>query len=596
MVEAKNIAVLVFSVGNLALHENALGSWCDYQHYDSFRQFKKQFRHTKPALIVAGIGSDKDEALCKEATLFVRNGLANQDSRIVILRDPNFGLDEIHWMESLQVNACLSAEPEKQTINITTLKREIDTFQYIDNHRRQHDAETEMLMCITKFSRSNESLTNLLQMFSNSLSALCYASCVFHIKILNDSEGEIEFCESNAFDIKRELNIALGLPKISHYLKNALDEKLPQINLLSEDINLATIENKLLEKVGSYLTFPIIVYNKPLYLLVYFIPESEMDKVSMKQVNVISKASEQLTVLLERRQAESSLKKQYTRLKSTLVELKTTKQALQHQEKMASIGQMAAGIAHEINNPLSYVMSNFSSMDDYLDSILQLQELQAEFLSSIEQGQDNKVAQLKNNISKFSEEENIAFVLEDIRAVISDSHSGLKRVRDIITDLKSFTYSQSTELEVCDLVKVVEDTLKVLSYDLEGTIEIDSTLNELPKFMAHNGLMQQVFTNLIKNAAQALSEAGIVNAKISIFTETKEQSIRIVVRDNGPGIPIDAQQKIFEPFFTTKTVGEGTGLGLSVTFNIIKKLGGVISLNSKEGEFTEFVIVFPIET
>ncbi|MEP1385115.1 MAG: ATP-binding protein [Paraglaciecola sp.] len=596
MVEAKNIAVLVFSVGNLALHENALGNWCDFQHYDSFRQFKKQFRHGKPALIVASIGSDKDEALCKETTQFVRNGLANQDSRIVILRDPSFDLDEIHWMESLQVNACLSAEPEKQSVNITTLRREIDTFQYIDNHKRQHDAETEMLMCITKFSRSNESLSSLLQMFSSSLSALSYASCAFHIKILNDSEGEIEFCECHAGDIKAELNLVLGLPKISHYLKSALDEKLPQINLLSEDINLSSLETKLPEKVGSYLTFPLIVYNKPLYLLVYFIPESEMGKVSMKQINVISKASEQLTMLLERRQAESSLKKQYTRLKSTLVELKTTKQALQQQEKMASIGQMAAGIAHEINNPLSYVMSNFSSMDEYLNSILQLQELQSEFLSSIDMGQDNKVVQLKNNISKFSEEENMAFVLEDIRAVISDSHSGLKRVRDIITDLKSFTYSQSTELEICDFPEVVEDTLKVLSYDLGKSIDIDTRLSELPEFMAHNGLMQQVLTNLIKNAAQALTEAGTDNAKISIIAEKKDQSIFIVVRDNGPGIPADVQEKIFEPFFTTKTVGEGTGLGLSVTFNIIKKLGGEISLNSKEGEFTEFVIVFPIET
>lgn len=596
MVEAKNIAALVFSVGNLELHQKALGNWCDFQHYDSFRQFKKQFRHGKPALIIAGIGNDKDEALCKEATQFVRIGLANQDSRIVILRDPNFELDEVHWMESLQVNACLSAELEKQFVNVTTLRREIDTFQYIDNNKRQHDAETEMLMCITKFSRSNESLASLLQMFSSSLSALCYASCEFHIQILNDSEGEIEYCKSKAGDIKSELTLALDLPKISNYLKSALDEKLPQINLLSEDINLENIEKKLPEKVGSYLTFPIIVYNKPLYLLVYFIPESEMDKVSMKQINVISKASEQLTMLLERRQAETSLKKQYTRLKSTLVELKTTKLELQHQEKMASIGQMAAGIAHEINNPLSYVMSNFSSMDEYLNSILQLQELQSEFLSSIDMGQDNKVVQLKNNISKFAEEENMAFVLEDIRAVISDSHSGLKRVRDIITDLKSFTYSQSTELEICDLPKVVEDTLKVLSYDLGQGIEIDSRLNELPRFMAHNGLMQQVLTNLIKNAAQALTEAETDKAKISIYAEQKDQSIYIVIRDNGPGIPADAQQKIFEPFFTTKTVGEGTGLGLSVTFNIIKKLGGTITLNSKEGEFTEFVIVFPSDT
>ncbi|MGH1486071.1 MAG: sensor histidine kinase [Cellvibrionaceae bacterium] len=583
----------IIAVGNPEIHQAALNNWHNYEHYSNFRAIKKQFRHEKPALIIACIGDENDEELSKQVTQYVRDGLANQDTRIVLLHEPSFNLDEISWMEELQVNGCLLAEEKKKSFNLTTLNREIDTFLHIDNNRRQHDAETDMLMCITQFSRDNESLTELLKTFSSTLSTLCYSSCGFHIRIKNRTEGTIDYCDNKNDLITEKINNTLGLPSIPDYLQRTLDEKHPQINLLPENIDLKILENTIGEKIGSYLTFPIAAYDKVLYLLMYFIPESQMNKVSMKQINVINKASEQLTMLLERRQAENSLKKQYKRLKDALVELKSTKQELQHKEKMASIGQMAAGIAHEINNPLSYVISNFSSMDNYLNSIIQLQELQSEFLDSIEIEQNQKIKELKDNICKFEEEEDINFILEDVRAVISDSHSGLKRVKNIITDLKSFTYSQSTELEICDLPKVIDETLKLLAYDLGELITIEKNIHSLPDFMAHDGLMQQVLTNLIKNACQALKGTQTEDPTITINAEHKNESVHILIKDNGPGIPEEAKEKIFEPFFTTKTVGEGTGLGLSVTFNIVKKLGGTIEVNSKKDEFTEFLIQFP---
>jgi C4-dicarboxylate-specific signal transduction histidine kinase len=145
------------------------------------------------------------------------------------------------------------------------------------------------------------------------------------------------------------------------------------------------------------------------------------------------------------------------------------------------------------------------------------------------------------------------------------------------------------------LGKVIDDTLKLLSYDLEGKVSIQKNYQSIPDFMAHNGLMQQVLTNLIKNADQALKEANTSNPTITISASNDDQKIIISIHDNGPGIPEEEKEKIFEPFFTTKTVGEGTGLGLSVTFNIVKKLGGNIIVKSEKNNFTEFTITFPLK-
>jgi len=584
----------VLAIGNTQIQESYAKSWAEYTHCTSYRPFKKAIKKISPALIIAFIANLEDEKLAKEAIQFVREGLANQDIRIALIHDSNFTVDTINWMEVFGVNVCLTASEEKEPFNVTTLNREIDTYSYIQNNKTQHEAETEMLMCITQFSREKESLHDLLNLFSKSLANLCYSPCGFHIQIKDSTKGKIDFCTNDTQELINDLNIALALPNIPSYLHNTLEEKKAHINLIPENINLASIEEKIGVTIGSYLTFPITVYDKILYLFMYFIPEKDMDKVSMKQINIINKACEQLTMLLERRQAENSLKKQYKRLTKALVDLKTAKQELQHKEKMSNIGQMAAGIAHEINNPLSFVMSNFSSMDEYLTSIIQLQELQSQFLQSIEVEQDHKINELKNNISQFEKEVDIDFVLSDIRAVVSESHHGLKRVKNIITDLKSFTYSQSTELEACNITNVINDTLKILSYSLNKNIHISKTLSTLPLFMAHNGLMEQVLTNLIKNAGQALTQANTPKPKITINTFNKEATNYIVIEDNGPGIPKEVHSKIFEPFYTTKTVGEGTGLGLSVTFNIIKKLGGIIKMESELNTFTRFTISFPV--
>lgn len=567
--------------------------WDKGHHFSNVRGIKKQFKNDTPALIIIGIKDEQDEELGKQVTEFIREGLCNNDSRIVLIKSQAFDLDEISWLELQQVNACLSADPDRDSFNTSVLHREIDTFKHIQNRLYQHEAESNMLMCITQFSRENEPLEELLKKFSHRLSVLCYSACGFHIKLLDNNECDVNYCDKDDHNFIDLFSQLIEAPRIPNYLQTVIKEKHPQIDLIPEKSRLTEIDDYMGITMGSYLTFPIVAYDKVLYLLVYLIPEEDMDKVSMKQINVINKASEQLTILLERRHSELTLKKQFERLKKTLIDLKSTQQELETKEKMASIGQMAAGIAHEINNPLSYVISNFNSMDTYLNNIMQLQKLQSEFLTSIDIGQDKNLQRMQKNISDLEEEADIPFVLEDIRAVVSDSYQGLQRVKNIITDLKSFTYSQSTELETCDMGLVIDETLKILKYTIEESgINITKKMDSISPIMGHSGLLQQVFTNLIKNAVQALSEAKTENPTITIKSREDGESIVLSIKDNGPGIAKDLQKRIFEPFFTTKTLGEGTGLGLSVTFNIIKKLGGNISCKSEPSQFTEFLITF----
>jgi signal transduction histidine kinase len=324
------------------------------------------------------------------------------------------------------------------------------------------------------------------------------------------------------------------------------------------------------------------------------IPEEHIDHVSMKQINVVNKACEQLTILLERQKAESSLKKQYRRLQKTLVELKTAREELAHKEKMAAIGTMAAGIAHEINNPLAYVISNVSSMDKYLDSILHLQTLQSELLASIDYQQDQHAAVLKESIHEYETKEDIPFVLEDIRAVVSDSFEGLQRVKTIISNLKSFTNESSTEPEKYDLKVFLEEVFQELRFLVGDHISFTCKVDKSAEFFGLRAQLAQVIKSLVNNSLYALNEGNTDSPTIILGGDVTANDVEIFLEDNGPGIDETIQGKIFDPFFTTKTVGDGTGLGLSVAHNIVSKLGGTISVTSTPNRSTRFSIRLPL--
>lgn len=568
-------------------------SWKTFEHANSLRAAKKKMRQAKPALVLLCIDSPDAVALCQSVSQYIREGLANAVSRIVVMHSESEKLDEVEWLEEFQVNACLCARHEKRLFNQSVLKRELDTFDYIESTYKQHDAETEMLMCISQFSRANETTKVLLSTFSQSLARLCHAAYSCEIYINSDGYHAVAAKDtpSNMNDAFESLFTGKTLP---NFLLKAIEEQQPQIDLLHANSGIDTVLDQSSAPIGSYLAFPIVVYKRVLCLLFFLIPESDMSRVSMKQINIINKASEQLTVLLERRKAEYSLKNQYKRLQSALLELKSTKEELESREKLASIGRMAAGIAHEINNPLSFVISNFSSMDKYLDSIMTLQTMQSELLTCIDIQQSQEAQKLKASLTSFKQREGIEFVLEDIRAIVTDSFNGLQRVESIIADLRTFTDVKTNEGDTCDIQKVLNETLKVYKYDEKSPVDIHVDIPSLAPIPFNTGAIEQVVNNLVKNAIQVFEGADITKPAVAVKAFNEKDCFNLIVRDNGPGIDDATKAKMYDPFFTTKPIGKGVGLGLSVTMNIVQKLGGSITCTTELGRYTEFKVSLPL--
>ncbi len=237
-------------------------------------------------------------------------------------------------------------------------------------------------------------------------------------------------------------------------------------------------------------------------------------------------------------------------------------------ERLAAIGTLAAGVAHEINNPIGYVNSNLNTMAKYLKRV-------GLFLDSLPE----------------SNRADIKEVLKDFEDAINESIEGTTRVRKIVADLKGFARVDQTNKVLADINEGINSTLNIVWNELKYKAKIEKELGELPDLYCIPNQLNQVFMNILVNAGQAIkAETGLIKIK----TWADRSNIFVSIKDNGCGIPEKYLSKIFEPFFTTKEVGKGTGLGLSLSYDIVKKHGGTIDVNSIEGEGSEFVITLPI--
>ncbi|MFY0700047.1 MAG: GHKL domain-containing protein [Bermanella sp.] len=367
--------------------------------------------------------------------------------------------------------------------------------------------------------------------------------------------------------------------------------KAPKIELLPENLESMKIFSIINKKIGGYIVFPISIYNNNIASIVCFIAEEDLDNTSTTQLNIMRDTSNQLQVILERRFSESKLASQYQRLKETLSELKNTQDQLLHSEKMASVGQMAAGIAHEINNPLAFVIGNFGSLEEYVSTIINMLNLHDQFVASLDKSSDSE---LFNRVSEMKKESDIDFIINDVKAVVDDSRAGLLRVRDIISDLSSFSRKEALEITTFSVESMVEETLKLLKYEIKDDVTMTHKVDISKSFTSHRGFIQQILTNLLKNANHALEDqADNNNKKIDLSVNQTGDNIIFSISDNGPGIPDTIKNQIFDPFYTTKEIGKGTGLGLSVSYNLAKKLKGELMLNTSGTAMTQFKLVLP---
>ena len=307
---------------------------------------------------------------------------------------------------------------------------------------------------------------------------------------------------------------------------------------------------------------------------------------------MLTQIQERDTALQEARDSlEERVKERTEELEEVNQQLKQNQAQLVQSEKMAGLGLLAAGVAHEINNPVGYVMSNLGILTEYVEIFKQLLIKYNILAEAVQAGNGTDQQETLDRIEEIRQEEDLDYLLEDVDQLLSESAEGTQRVKEIVEGLRNFARVDETDLKEADINEGIESTLKVIWNELKYKCEIHKQLGEIPPIRCYPRQLNQVFMNLLVNAAQAIPERG----EIQIETEATDTHIVIRISDTGIGIPLEDISKLFDPFFTTKQVGKGTGLGLSISHGIIQKHKGTIEVESEVGKGTMFTIRLPIE-
>ncbi len=287
----------------------------------------------------------------------------------------------------------------------------------------------------------------------------------------------------------------------------------------------------------------------------------------------------------EIREAQAQLQARINELDAMNHRLEEAQNQLLQQDKMASIGQLAAGVAHEINNPVGFVGSNLNTLRQYVTGLLELSEACDAVLST--PGDADAIGAL----TRKREDIEIDFLREDLPLLLDECADGLSRVKKIVQDLKDFSRVDHSDWAQADLNVGLESTLNVVRHEVKYKAEVVKKLAPLPPVTCLAAQLNQVFMNLIVNAAHAIKDQGI----ITLLSGVEQEWVWVQVEDTGCGMSAEVQRRMFEPFFTTKDVGKGTGLGMSLSFSIVQKHGGAIQVQSTEGSGTAMRVWLPIE-
>lgn len=300
-------------------------------------------------------------------------------------------------------------------------------------------------------------------------------------------------------------------------------------------------------------------------------------------------------IILETKVEERTLELQEANeeLKVTLDHLKETQSQLVDAEKMASLGQLTAGIAHEINNPINFVSSNINPLRRDFQDLMEVLEMYASIKGPEDLEKIKEIEALKQDID-------YEYVVGEISDLISGIQDGANRTAEIVKGLRNFSRLDEEDFKEADLNEGIQSTLTILNNKVRDRIEVETDFGLIPMIECYPGKINQVFMNILSNAIQAIEDrmkslepeyAG----KISVWTKKGQNEIVVGIKDNGPGMTDEVKRRIFEPFFTTKDVGEGTGLGLSIVFKILEKHQANIEVHSEVGVGTEFILHLPVK-
>ena len=312
----------------------------------------------------------------------------------------------------------------------------------------------------------------------------------------------------------------------------------------------------------------------------YLIKPCELDVLELS----VERALERRSLLRAARRYKQDLEIRNAELARRKAELERLQAQIVHSENMASLGQLAAGVAHELNNPAGFIYGNMDILSECATGLERLLALYETVPLTPEMAAE---------ISAVKEEICYQDTLADLHSIIADCRSGAERIRDVVQNLRTFSRLDEAEFKKIDIHEGIESTIRLLSrnYHSDG-ITLHRNYADLPPVDCFAGQLNQVWMNLLVNAAQAMGHRG---GEVHITTRRKDRAVVVAIRDTGRGIPPQHLKKIFDPFFTTKPVGEGTGLGLSIAYSIIERHGGSIHVESHLSRGTTFTVVIPVD-
>ncbi len=311
----------------------------------------------------------------------------------------------------------------------------------------------------------------------------------------------------------------------------------------------------------------------------YLIKPCDLDVLEL----TVARALERRTLLRNGRRYKKDLEQRNAELARSKAELERLQAQIVHSEKMASLGQLAAGVAHELNNPAGFIYGNMEILRQCAAGLARLQQFYDDAPLP---------APIADGAAAVKKEVGYEHLFADLNSIISDCHSGAERIRDVVQNLRLFSRLDEAEFKKVDLHEGIESTIRLLSqYYGAGRVTLERDYADLPLIDCYAGQLNQVWMNLLVNAAQAVGGAGTVR----VVTRAEGGTAVVRVSDTGRGIAPEQLKKIFDPFFTTKPVGEGTGLGLSITYGIVERHGGSINVESLPGEGTTFTVTIPID-
>ena len=288
---------------------------------------------------------------------------------------------------------------------------------------------------------------------------------------------------------------------------------------------------------------------------------------------------------------EQEMRANTVALEQANIQLKSSQLALVQSEKMASLGQMVAGIAHEINTPLGYVQNNVAIGQELFQQIQTMISGYEALVDNLldEHAGEEQIAQQMRHVAEMRSDVNAREMLGEMQGLMGDSLYGIAQISELVLNLKNFSRMDAAATEAVSVNECIESALNIGRNVLKDKVEVVRELGDLPKIKCAPSQLNQVFLNLFTNAAQAMEVQG----KLHVRTWFDDGAVHVSVADNGKGIPQELLTRIFDPFFTTKPVGEGTGLGLAITHQIVQKHGGEIHVDSRVGEGTCFHIRLP---